>query len=94
MGFAWNVDNFDDSAEYGVLDDLSWDQLKYNYKGMLGCQRDIVVTDKYRHKRTIRHGRQVIVCTNALPDFEEHERGWLEANVKFVHIESKLYEEV
>lgn len=93
MGFAWCVDNFDDDAEYGVLDDMSWDQLKFNYKGMLGCQRDIVVTDKYRHKRTIRHGRPVIVCTNDLPEFTDEERRWLDANIKFVHITQKLFRE-
>ncbi len=91
MGGGWNVDNFDDTAEYGVLDDLTWDQLKYNYKGMLGLQLDVVVTDKYKKKSNIRGGRPVIVLTNVLPDFTAEEWAWLATNVNFVGIASKLY---
>lgn len=91
MGGGWNVKNFDDDADYGVLDDLTWDQLKYNYKGLLGLQLDVVVTDKYQKKSNIRGGRPVIVLTNVLPDFTAEEWAWLAANVNFVGIGTKLY---
>lgn len=91
MGGGWNVKNFDDDADYGVMDDLTWDQLKYNYKGLLGLQLDVVVTDKYQHKSNIRGGRPVIVLTNVLPDFTAEEWAWLAANVNFVGIGTKLY---
>ncbi|QGF19376.1 replication associated protein [Antarctic virus COCH21_74] len=91
MGGGWCVDNFDDDADYGVLDDLTWDQLKYNYRGMLGLQRDIVVTDKYKKKTTVRGGRPVIVLTNELPEFQAYEMAWLAANVTFVEIDDKLF---
>ena len=91
MGGGWNVDNFDDEADYGVLDDLTWDQLKYNYKGMLGLQTDVVVTDKYKKKSNIKGGKPVIVLTNTLPDFNQDEWAWLGANVNFVSIVQALW---
>lgn len=91
MGGGWNVDNFDDEADYGVLDDLTWEQLKYNYKGMLGLQLDVVVTDKYRKKSNIKGGRPVIVCTNTLPDFTAEEWAWLGVNVNFVAVGARLF---
>jgi len=91
MNGGWNIENFDDDAEYGVLDDLTWDQLKYNYKGMLGLQQDVVVTDKYKKKSNIKGGRPVIVLTNTLPDFTADEWAWLGVNVTFVAVINRLY---
>lgn len=88
---GWNVDNFDDDAEYGVLDDLTWEQLKYNYKGLLGLQQDVVVTDKYKKKSNIKGGRPVIVLSNNLPDFSAEEWAWLGVNVTFLAIGHRLY---
>lgn len=91
MNGGWNVDNLDDDADYGVLDDLTWDQLKYNYRGMLGLQRDVVVTDKYKKKSNVKGGRPVIVLTNELPEFTNYELAWLAINVTFVEIAEQLY---
>lgn len=91
MHGGWNVDNFDDEADYGVLDDLTWEQLKYNYKGMLGLQRDVVVTDKYKKKSNIKGGRPVLVLTNKLPDFTADEWEWLAVNVNFATVVQRLY---
>lgn len=91
MGGGWNIENFDDEAEYGVLDDLTWDQLKYNYKGMLGLQQDVVITDKYKKKSNIKGGRPVIVLTNTLPDFTADEWAWLGVNVTFVAVIQRLF---
>ncbi|AUM61783.1 Rep [uncultured virus] len=93
MLMQWNIDAHDDDAEYGVLDDIDWDSLKRYYKGMMGCQSDITVTDKYKKKTIIQHGRPVIILTNELPIFSVAEASWLEANVVFHYVGHKLYEE-
>lgn len=90
---SWNVECYDDNADYGVLDDLEWDTLKRYYKGMLGCQMDVTVTDKYKKKSVIKGGRPVIILTNELPTFTVAEAGWLEANVAFHYVGTKLFEE-
>lgn len=98
MGFhwymmgAWNVDCYDDTAEYGVLDDINWDTLKNYYKGILGLQLDVTVTDKYKKKSVIKGGRPVIIVTNELPCFSVQEAIWLEANVNFYHVAKKVFE--
>lgn len=87
MSSMWNIDaHHDGDGLYGVIDDWSWDQLKFNYKGLLGCQSDISVTDKYRKKRVIKHGYPVIVITNELPTFTDEERRWLDINVEFFEV--------
>jgi len=93
MQGMWMVDLIDDrTALYGVLDDISWDSLKLSYKSILGMQKDVVLTDKYRHKRKFTLGRPVIVITNERPIFSAEEQEWLDANVEFIHVTTKLYE--
>lgn len=93
MQGMWMVDLIDDrTALYGVIDDISWDSLKLSYKSVLGMQKDVVLTDKYRHKRKFTLGRPVIVITNELPFFSPEEQAWLDVNVDFIHVGSKLYE--
>lgn len=91
MQGSWNVDCYDDNAEYGVLDDIEWDNIKRYYKGILGLQSDVTVTDKYKKKSVIRGGKPVIMITNELPVFTVHEALWLETNVVFHAIATKVY---
>lgn len=91
MNGSWNVDCYDDDADYGVLDDIPWESLQRYYKGIMGLQMDITVTDKYKKKSVIKHGRPVIVITNELPVFTVQEHAWLEANVVFHHVTERLY---
>jgi len=84
MQSSWSIDNFcDNDGLYGVLDDIPWDGLKYAYKSLLGCQKDVTWTDKYRSKKTFKFGYPVIVVSNHLPTFTEEERSWLSVNVDF-----------
>nr|QBX89258.1 replication associated protein [Apis mellifera virus-2] len=92
MQAMWNADCLDDTAEYGVMDDINWDSMKFNFRGMLGFQVDVTVTDKYRKKSVYRGGIGVIVCTNELPEFTPDEMEWLRANVVFCHIAERVYE--
>jgi len=92
MNGAWNVECYDDRAEYGVLDDISWESMQRYYKGIMGLQLDVTVTDKYKKKSVIRGGKPVIILTNELPVFSVAEAAWLEANVVFHYVDHKLYE--
>lgn len=93
MQNLWSVDNYsDEDHTYGVLDDIPWDMLKYNYKAVLGRQKDVTFTDKYRSKSTKKGGYPVIVCSNTLPDFTEDERCWLKGNIDFVKLSGPLFE--
>jgi len=92
MNGAWNVDCYDDRAQYGVLDDIAWESLNRYYKGIMGCQLDVTVTDKYKKKSVIRGGKPVIILSNELPTFTVAEAAWLEANVVFHFVSEPLYE--
>lgn len=92
MQGMWSLDEYSDEAQYGVLDDFDWEQFKkYGYKGLLGLQFELVVTDKYRGKRTIKHGKPVVFLTNELPVFTLPEWDWLQENVVFICVKNKLY---
>lgn len=91
MQGQWSIEQFADVKHvYGILDDLDWDVLRKYYKPLLGCQKDITVTDKYCKKKTFVHGFPVVVCTNELPEFTKAERDWLSVNVDFFCIEHSL----
>lgn len=90
---SWNVRSYDDEAEYGVLDDISWDNLKRYYKGLMGMQRNITVSDKYEKKKELAGGRPVIVLSNSLPVFDVEEASWLQANVNFYLLTQKVYDD-
>lgn len=93
MQGMWSLDEYSDEADYGVVDDFDWDRFKtFGYKGLLGLQYELVVTDKYRGKRTIKHGKPLVFVTNDLPVFSPAEWAWLEVNVEFMYIGNKLYE--
>lgn len=91
MQSAWSIDNFcDNDGLYGVLDDIPWDGLKYAYKSLLGSQKDVTWTDKYRAKKTFKFGYPVIVVSNHIPEFTEEEKSWLNANVDFLQFNSSI----
>lgn len=93
MQGTWNLERYDDDADYGVLDDIPWENLQRYYKGIMGLQKDVTVTDKYRRKTVIKGGKPVIVVSNNIPDFSTEEKNWLDMNVVFVGIHEKVYDE-
>lgn len=92
MNSMWNAECLDDEAAYGVLDDIPWENMKFNYKGMLGMQKDVTVTDKYRKKSVYKGGKPVIVISNEMPDFTRAEAEWIGANVIVVGIMARCWE--
>jgi len=90
IGFTWDMSRISDEAEYGVIDDIDWEKLKYNYKALLGLQEDVSLTDKYRAKKCFKMGKPVIVCTNDPPIVSDQEREWLSGNVDFYQFISSV----
>lgn len=91
----YNIDEFDTTKSYLVIDDLGWDRLPA-FKALLGSQLEFTLTDKYRHKKTFKNwGNPAIVCLNPDQDYRISaglgERRWLEANVVFVDIQNKMF---
>lgn len=78
MHEIWNADNLSDEATYTVYDDFSWEVLKRQYKSILGCMKDITVTDKYRSKKNLVYNMPAIVLSNEKPLFTLEENTWLE----------------
>lgn len=90
---VWNFKSLDQSgtAEYLLLDDLSWESIQYQFKSLLGCQCDVSFTGKYQHPTSFRFGIPAVVLTNTLPVFTADELDWLDENVEFVNITETLY---
>lgn len=89
---TWNINSISDEPRiYGILDDISWDYLRHYYKGLLGRQTNVTLTDKYCKKKEFSLGYPVIVCTNELPEFSDEERNWLRPNVHFYKIDDPIF---
>jgi len=82
-------------ARLVIVDDVDIKYFPY-WRGFLGCQRDIIVTDKYKKKHKIRNGLPCIWLCNedldprrALPGAAE--RRWLNLNCDFVLLNRPLF---
>ena len=54
----FNMDDFSNDCKYAVFDDIQGGfEYWHSYKGWLGAQKQFVITDKYRKKRTIHWGK-------------------------------------
>lgn len=94
MGGQFNLDQFNSEADYGVLDDLSPEYFKSNYKQFLGCQKEFSCTDKYRKKVNVTWGKPCIwLCNNkAYREMANHwDMDWVEGNSTTVVLTEKLY---
>jgi hypothetical protein len=67
-----NLSKWDDDSDYIVLDDFKWNWRKNEnmttridgWKGIIGCQKEFEMTDKYQHKRTIKGPKPCIILSN------------------------------
>lgn len=91
MQNTWCVDELSDDAQYLVLDDIAWDTWKWQYKSVLGCQKDVIFTGKYARPRRFNFNMPCIVCSNEKPVFSVDELNWLDVNIDFFEINNKLY---
>lgn len=96
MANDWNIDSLRDDAQYGVIDDLRISDMRKTWKGFLGGQTDVTVTDKYRGKRVYPGGKPLIFCTNDDPREEDHlsagDVRWLNGNCVFFHLDRPLWQ--
>jgi len=90
----FNLDDWDASAKYIVLDDFN---IKFfpAWKNFFGSQKRFVLTDKYRKKRTVEWGKPCIWLCNRDGDprgaLSGAELEWLRANAVIVDIWSPLF---
>jgi len=74
----FNLDCWDESAQFAIFDDWEdWTRF-YNYKCWLGAQLEFTVSDKYRKKQQILWGKPCIVLSNEIPAFKDQD--WINAN--------------
>lgn len=85
----FNIDDWDQDAEYIIFDDFDF-QYMPGKKAFFGAQKNFVLTDKYRGKRTIEWGKPFIYVNNVSPDFGDDSL-WYSLNTVTVHIFNKLY---
>lgn len=87
MQTNFNLTNIcDEEKVYGVLDDIDWDILSKFFKGLLGCQKDVDLHDKFCRKKRFTLGYPVIICTNEPPILSNEQAQWLRKNVDFYKI--------
>lgn len=94
MNSLFNVEQFDEEADYGILDDMSPEFFKHMYKSFLGAQKEFTITDKYRKKIHVKWGKPVIWLCNpkAFQDCQIHwDMDWIEGNTNIVKLTSQLY---
>lgn len=91
MQSMWNSTCLDENAAYGVMDDIPWETMKHNYKAMMGMQKDVTVTDKYRKKSVYKGGKPVIIISNDIPNWTYQEQLWIGANVIMVNCNVQMW---
>lgn len=64
----FNLDKWDNDAEYLVLDDIGMQYIGGHRKALWGAQKEIVLTDKYRKKRSVKWNKPMIFLGNASDD--------------------------
>lgn len=87
-----NLDDWNFDGKYLVLDDIEWKFLPAK-KSLLGAQRQITLTDKYRKKVTLEWGKPCIyLCNEDMDVFNTcAEKKWLWDNCCYVILHNKLY---
>jgi len=90
----FNLDDWDESADYIILDDFN---IKFfpQWKSFLGGQKQFVLTDKYRKKRTVKWGKPCIWLCNidGSPGraLSRDELDWIDVNCLTVYHDTPLF---
>jgi len=92
----FNLDDWDSTAGYVILDDFNF-KFFPQWKSFLGAQKQFVLTDKYRKKRTVQWGKPCIVLGNPGSESDptgvvsRTEMGWIDANCDYVRVDVPLF---
>ena len=99
----FDYDQWDDEADYLVLDDIPFDFFHGMRKSLWGSQLQLVITGKYRKPRSVRWGKPMIWLCNEGQDFitlrdkrgelylDYAECDWYKKNATIVDVQNKLY---
>lgn len=103
MCSMFNLNIWDNDAEYLILDDIPFEHLGDKRKALWGAQKEMVLSDKYCKKRNVRWGKPMIFLCNPGEDFRNLpfteksglrnglELEWYTANCTVVTINEKLW---
>ena len=99
FGGLFNLDDFSESgAEYAIFDDISGGFGFFpSYKQWLGGQFQFTVTDKYKHKVTVKLGKPAVWICNRDPRIEWVKPGtnidfaWMEDNCLFYELQETIF---
>lgn len=90
-----NLDDWDETADYIILDDFSSDINKFFpcWKCFFGGQKQFVLTDKYRGKKTVHWGKPMIWLSNEdiFGKLNIEHINFIKANCEVVILSNKLY---
>lgn len=90
-----NLDDWDESKDYIVLDDFSSEITKYLpcWKCFFGGQREFTLTDKYRGKKTVHWGKPMIWLSNEdiFKNLNIEHIDFIKKNCEVVVLNDKLY---
>ena len=93
----FNLDDWDEDADYIVLDDLPMAKVP-GWKVLLGSMGDMVLYDRYRPKKHVRWGPKkccIILCNPGVDwrfsDIWKKESEWCNINVEVIEINRNLY---
>lgn len=89
------LDEINNDCDYIVFDDIPYERFPA-FKAFIGCQKEFVLTDKYRKKIKIQNwAKPCIVCLNDDMDYRAvmnlDLREWFLNNVIIVNINKPLY---
>lgn len=90
-----NLDDWDDTVDYIILDDFSSDITKYlpSWKCFFGGQKEFTLTDKYRGKKTVKWGKPMIWLSNEdiFKNLHLEHIEFIKKNCDVIVLNNKLY---
>lgn len=98
FGGLFNLEDLGSDVDYAVFDDISGGLGFFpSYKQWLGGQFEFTVTDKYKHKVTLKWGKPTIWCCNTDPRLDWYKPGstpdfgWMEGNCDFIEVTQPIF---
>jgi hypothetical protein len=90
MGQNFCLEAWDAEAKYLILDDIGVKDLP-SWKGLIGCQEEYVITDKYCRKKRVK-GMPCIWIGNSVPLFPDPaDQEWWDANTIQCTVDRSLF---
>lgn len=96
FGEYFNLDCWDDDAEYAIFDDFDKEGKKLEeyfpqWKCWFGAQEEFTVTDKYRRKQSVKWGKPIIFITNNEIECSSKTLDYIRKNSIRVNVYSEFY---